>query len=257
MTNDIFFGRPATIRSQKSLFRNWVESYLPRDDSELNSAYLLKMAKIWEEADLKPGTIRLLMAIVKKYTYARTGREIKSPRLSRSLQNYNKEPVKALTGEQLKTLLETAKSSNPKLYDLLVIAAHTGMRPGEIFSLRGKDINLTTGKISIVNTKTGKPRVNRMTSEVEQVMLKYIKPGREGELLFNGKVPNEQLRNLCLYVKLPPITFHGLRHTHATLALYAGHSPRDVARQLGHAKVSTTLDYYWSALGDDMEIDFI
>jgi integrase len=46
------------------------------------------------------------------------------------------------------------------------------------------------------------------------------------------------------------ITFHGMRHTAATLLLQAGTSIRVVADRLGHAKVSMTLDVYAHALPD-------
>jgi integrase len=43
---------------------------------------------------------------------------------------------------------------------------------------------------------------------------------------------------------LPTIRLHGLRHTHATLALQAGIHPKVVSERLGHATVSITLDTY-------------
>jgi integrase len=43
---------------------------------------------------------------------------------------------------------------------------------------------------------------------------------------------------------LPLIRFHDLRHSCATLQLAAGVQPKVVAENLGHAKVSTTLDLY-------------
>jgi integrase len=257
MAEEIFYGRPNTIKCQKSLFKNWIEPYLPIDNSGLDTGYLVKMVRVWEERGLKPGTIRLLMAILKKLIYLRTGSEVRAPRLSRTLQNANQEPVKAWTHEEVEKGLQMAQRSNPLLYDLLVIGLFTGARPGEIFGLRGKDINFLTRKINIVNTKTGKPRTVRMPTEVEQTLRKYIKPGEEDNFLFKGKVPNKALRYLCKCAKIREITFHGLRHTHATLALEAGKSARDVARQLGHAKVSTTLDVYWAAINDDMEVDFL
>ena len=256
MVEEIFYGRPSTIKCQRSLFKNWIAPHLPNDESGLDNHYLLKMIKLWQESGLKPGTVRLLAAILKKFVYATTGREIKAPRLSRSLQNYNKEPVKAWAKTQVKLALEAAKETNPDLYDLIVVGLYTGCRPGEIFSLRGKDINLLRGTISIVNTKTGKPRTIRMALELQNIIIKYIKPGKENDYLFKGKVPNDELRALCKFAKIPSITFHGLRHTHATLALESGHSPRDVARQLGHNRVSTCLDYYWQALNDSLEVDW-
>ena len=42
----------------------------------------------------------------------------------------------------------------------------------------------------------------------------------------------------------PPLTLHGLRHAHATLALTAGINPKTLAERLGHASVVITLDTY-------------
>jgi integrase len=45
-------------------------------------------------------------------------------------------------------------------------------------------------------------------------------------------------------LELPPITFHVLRHTAATLLLGQGEHPKVVQELLGHAQVSITLDRY-------------
>jgi integrase len=43
---------------------------------------------------------------------------------------------------------------------------------------------------------------------------------------------------------LPPISFHDLRHTYATIALQAGEHPKVVQERLGHASIAVTLDTY-------------
>ena len=48
--------------------------------------------------------------------------------------------------------------------------------------------------------------------------------------------------------KLPEISLHDLRHTHATLALRAGIHPKVVSKRLGHATGSITLDTYSHAI---------
>jgi len=45
-------------------------------------------------------------------------------------------------------------------------------------------------------------------------------------------------------LKLPDITFHDLRHTHATLLLEQGVHPKIVQERLGHSTISMTLDTY-------------
>ena len=42
----------------------------------------------------------------------------------------------------------------------------------------------------------------------------------------------------------PHLTFHGLRHAHATLALTAGINPKVVSERLGHSTIAVTMDIY-------------
>jgi integrase len=53
--------------------------------------------------------------------------------------------------------------------------------------------------------------------------------------------------------KLPKLSLHGLRHTHATLALRAGVHAKVVSERLGRATVGFTLDTYTDALPDMQE----
>jgi integrase len=57
---------------------------------------------------------------------------------------------------------------------------------------------------------------------------------------------------LDLGVKLPPaLKFHALRHTYASLCVAAGISPLEIARFMGHAKVTITLTVYAHLFEDD------
>ncbi|HAM81616.1 site-specific integrase [Ornithinibacillus bavariensis] len=50
------------------------------------------------------------------------------------------------------------------------------------------------------------------------------------------------------------ISFHGLRHTHATLLLRAGIHPKVVQERLGHRSIQTTLDTYSHVIPGIQEI---
>jgi integrase len=45
-----------------------------------------------------------------------------------------------------------------------------------------------------------------------------------------------------------PISFHGLRHTHATVLLRSNVHPRIASEPLGHASIAITMDTYSHAI---------
>lgn len=56
------------------------------------------------------------------------------------------------------------------------------------------------------------------------------------------------------YMQLKQITFHDLRHTHATLLIYAGENIKVVSERLGHSNVKITLDTYFHVI-EEMNIN--
>ena len=66
---------------------------------------------------------------------------------------------------------------------------------------------------------------------------------KEGTRLYNSTI-NDLLARKCRLAKIPVISIHGLRHTHASLLLFAGVSIASVARRLGHASMNTTQKTY-------------
>ena len=51
-------------------------------------------------------------------------------------------------------------------------------------------------------------------------------------------------RRIIRCIGVPPITFHALRHTHATLLLKEGTHAKIVSERLGHVNIGITLDTY-------------
>jgi integrase len=54
----------------------------------------------------------------------------------------------------------------------------------------------------------------------------------------------EDFQRILRRAGLPPVRFHDLRHTCATLRLAAGVAIKVVQEKLGHARISTTMDLY-------------
>lgn len=55
---------------------------------------------------------------------------------------------------------------------------------------------------------------------------------------------NQPLTKPLTQLGLPRVTFHGLRHTHASVLLYQGVSVLSVSKRLGHSSITTTQATY-------------
>ncbi len=61
--------------------------------------------------------------------------------------------------------------------------------------------------------------------------------------VFNSTI-NNRLKVLCNKADVPIISVHSLRHTHASLLLFANVSIASVANRLGHSSMTTTQETY-------------
>ncbi|MDR3345953.1 MAG: site-specific integrase [Campylobacteraceae bacterium] len=144
----------------------------------------------------------------------------------------------------------------------IVLVAKTGMRFSEALALTPSDFDFAHQSLTISKTWDYKgcggflPTKNQSSARKIQIdwqtvirfseLLKNIpmdKPIFIEGAVFNSTV-NDILRRHCIRANIPVITIHGLRHTHASLLLYAGVSIASVARRLGHASMTTTQKTY-------------
>jgi integrase len=134
----------------------------------------------------------------------------------------------------------------PDLRTLVRGALETGARLSELTRLQCSDFNADTGTVHVRKSKSGKERHVVLTAD-GAAFFKSVTVGRRG-LVFtraNGqpwkKTDHEYpLRAANAVARLePPITFHGLRHTWASLAVMNGVPLQIVAQNLGH--VDTTM----------------
>jgi integrase len=71
-----------------------------------------------------------------------------------------------------------------------------------------------------------------------------------GQPLQANNLGQREYARLIKAAKVPPIKFHGLRHTCATLLLQVGQPVHVVSERLGHTKVSMTMEVYAHVLPD-------
>jgi integrase len=158
--------------------------------------------------------------------------------------------LRYLTIAEAKRLLNGCDS---EFRPLMQAALQTGARYGELSQLEVRDFDPDSGTLAIRVSKTGKPRRVVLTDE-GMALFKQLAAGRGGhELLLRrddgepfGKAHQTRpMIEACKRAKLTPrISFHGLRHTWASLAVMNGVPLMVVAKNLGHTDTRMVERHY-------------
>jgi len=144
-------------------------------------------------------------------------------------------------------------ASAPDFRRIVQGALETGARYGELCALTVSDFNSDSGTVTIRQSKAGKPRHVILTDD-GAVFFASITAGRAGsEFLFvkeNGDswLPSHQAAPMAEANARaaidPPLNFHGLRHTWASLAVMNGVPLLVVAKNLGHTDTRMVEKHY-------------
>jgi integrase len=182
--------------------------------------------------------------------------------------------VKAWDADDLRCFLAVATSDGYS--PLWLLAAHTGMRQGEILGLRWQDVNLERGVLRIVQAvptvrtgvqfaapKSGSGRTIALDAPCVAALREHRVRQNERRLAagahwqdFDLVIASEvgtplnhsnvyhRFVTLAARAGVPRIPYHGLRHTHATILMANGVHPKVVSECLGHADITITLSTY-------------
>lgn len=188
---------------------------------------------------------------------------------------------KSYDDEQTKILLENLEllsSEDTKYKVAIILTVFTGVRLGELMGLEWQDVDFKNGIISInrssqylsdmgVFTKVPKTESSIREIAIPEFIISLLEEYKlwyeeqksvYGELWTNsdrlfvqadGKPmhPSTISKWFVKYVGqigLPVINFHGLRHTNASLLVAQNIDIAVISARLGHAQISTTLDFY-------------
>ena len=162
--------------------------------------------------------------------------------------------------------VEHLASSTPEPYGRLVmIAALTGLRQGEVFGLRERDVDLPNrsiyvstairdGQSSTVKTRRSRRSVY-LCESVAALLERQLaeRAGTRGGLVFTapegGAIRKDNFmarvyRPAVRRAGFTPLRFHDLRHTYAALMVAAGAHAKLLQAQMGHSSITVTLDLY-------------
>ena len=190
----------------------------------------------------------------------------------------NKEhKVKFFSNQELKQFLDYLEDLDQSSYEnffdyvLYKTLLASGCRIGEALALEWFDIDLKKGIINISKTlnryqETNTPKSKAGLREIDidkdtiSLLKQYKKRqqvqswqlGRSEGIVFTpfttkyayACLLRKRLQSHFKAAGVPDISFHGFRHTHATIMLYAGIEAKDLQYRLGHSNISMTLNTY-------------
>src|SRR5262245_37066468 len=144
---------------------------------------------------------------------------------------------------------------DPEFRSLVRAALETGARYGELCRLRVSDYDPDNGKLYIATSKSGDSRYVTLTDD-GQSFFDALTTGRDRNAPMFGRdwKPSQQGRPMkaaCLRAKIdPPVGFHQLRHTWASLSIKSGLALQIIAKNLGHAD-TRMVERHYGHLDDD------
>lgn len=153
-----------------------------------------------------------------------------------------------------KVLLESEPYESPHAIAAIRLLLFSGMRVGEVLSLRWAEVDLDRGALFLKDSKTGAKTVHLNSAARELLSSRERVLGNE--YVFPGKLPgkpimdlNKPWRRIRRRAALPELRLHDLRHNFASAAAASGLSLTVIGKLLGHRSPLTTSRY--ADLADD------
>lgn len=264
--------RPSTFVSYESIVRLYLKpglgnKYLTRLKVSDVQTFLDNQSKVG-----KSNRNVLKMRIVLSAVLRRAEQEeriIRNVARLTKIPTYRPKEVIPWNLNQLGVFLDSAKGH--QFYPIFVLMSLYGIRTGEALGLSWPDIDVENKLIHVrrqahrlngiynyTELKTRAGRRDLPLLDIAYKVLANIRPSNVGplpELVFKTSsgmpIDNGNLRKafkrLSKDAKVPVITLHHLRHAAATNLKNLGIPARDTQAILGHANISTTLQFYQHA----------
>jgi len=156
-----------------------------------------------------------------------------------------KRPVKSLNDVQIRKLLVAAEPYVAMKIRIL-LALGTGLRRGDIDSLKICDVDFETNSIATKSRKTKKSMASRpVSAEIMAKLSKYVCNLDVGQdKLFKTKFNYRKWRRICEYAGLADLKFHDLRKTFGSLLAQNGVSAAVTQKLLEHSSPYLTNKVY-------------
>ena len=251
---------PRSWKREKQLFEIWINPVI----GDLS----LKVIKPSDIENIKknmmnkgraPRSVEYCLAVIRQvFNFASRDGIFDGPNPTKHIKRPKKDNrrLRFLTHDEADQLLKKLMATSQDVHDIALLSLHSGLRAGEIFSLKWDDLDIERGLIAVIDPKPKKNRMAFMTQKVKKMFkdrettatVDLIFPARKGKKMesisntfnrcvdklgFNAGVDDDRQR----------VVFHTLRHTFASWLVEKGEGLYTVKELLGHSTLAMTERY--------------
>lgn len=233
---------------------------------------------------LKPSSIHRFFAML--HTALQDGVKLRvissNPAQGIALPQTTKKTEQVVLDQEQANLFLKTLEGHGWLRPIIVLALTTGMRKSELLALRWSDIDMKNGSLFVrhniamvahVGVVEGPPKTKASERKIQlplfaldmlkshkiEQKVKKLAAGptwQDHDLVFSWdsgyfiytKTLDQAFKTAVQKAGVPRVTFHGLRHSAATLLLSMGVPPKVVQEILGHSSILMTMDLYGHVL---------
>ena len=251
---------PETWRKEESNFKTWLSPALGDTPlRDISKADLDAIKGKMVTAGLAKRTIQLVFATMRAvWTHARGNKLVGGdcPTQEIKLGKINNARNRTLSSTEAHDLLEEILRLDKNAWAFTLACLHTGGRLSEVAHVTWGQVNMNERHITLVHTKTGKPRAVPMTETLLK-LLRDMPQGQAQDFVFtnaHGKqwtsMPTN-FRKAVANLKLNEgrsdprevLVFHSLRHSAASMLLDAGENVRTIQEIFGWSTLAMLQRY--------------
>jgi integrase len=159
--------------------------------------------------------------------------------------------------QEADTLLKALVKVSRSVHDMALLSLHSGMRAGEIFDLRGSDLDFENGLITVRDPKNKQARKAYMTPTLSAMLKARIPEDPEG-YVFPDRVHGGRINivsqtfrktvealgfNKGVTDPRQKISFHSMRHTFGSWLAIQGTPILTISQLMGHKTLSMAARY--------------
>lgn len=203
---------------------------------------------------LSPQSVRHCLSLLQRIIIKSQRLELYDGKIPHfEMPRFDNKRMRFLSKKEAHAIMETLWCLSPLWHDIAMLSLNTGLRAGEIFSLRSSDADLQNNILHIYDTKSHLNRSVPLNISARNVVERHLNQesflfmGKNGPFKQVGK-PFRDAVNFCGLNKNVTdrrnlVVFHTLRHTFASWLVQLGLPLLEVSKLLGHANIQMTMRY--------------